>query len=921
MKYMIDLLRLVFIIGCVCHVFCLFWYGIAVYEMNLGKNNTWLHAKGLVEEDNILIKYIYSFYFLSVTMSTVGYGDITPQNPAEMTFTIITMFVTGFFWAYSLNRIGKIIQNSEKEDKAYRENMQIIHTFMREENVDSDLRAKVSNYLKYYYKESNEVKKNQEQIIINQLSDQLKNDLMKNVRGKYLKDIPFISQLKTQNKLISIMKEMLFSPGEYIFHQDEVNDCSLFFLVKGEVEIIQETSQKKQEGQILVKKLQKSSYFGEIAFITGGSRSSSARAIDFCVVYKMERLKFLEIVKESNDDYETFCMIKEALLFKSSYNLIQSKCFSCGDKSHLIQECNKIHFTVSKRLIAAKAFRSVAIKQRYPIQRRNKKYSALNNIDYCLNDAYKILNDQIFSESLESSYIDEQTMEQLQRLKTNQKYSFLSNKKVQTFLEDRKISINTSDLLAAPQIQTMYFEQNQKQQHDESSHNDQYTGSQGGSIFNQSEKEKPSNHNSQLKQKSPISSDNLESFTAAADENPTILFKSSQDIQKPQHQQEIQQKQQQQQVDCDHSELQKIIGQNNKVLNTDDVVLIDVNQLNDSKPQIITQKQQSNMKQYSKNLTGCQSNRQAIKRITFKKDELPKKNSIASEDLIPSSELIQPIYVQNSNFASIKNFKTNTIEDSDIQETSDTDTNNFKIKAQRYFQQIKCQNMVQKQQKCSFSQYQNTSSSSQKKIPLPDQYIQIQSQFNILEDYSRQSNQILESTDKSNNQDHFRKQLFEQQISKYPTIDQQKYKRPERRKSTITQETNFQSFYPNQKNLEQFVIRSQVFENQYFERIQQKQLKYSPEIYEQKQSKILDFIQQFEWEFLEMQLFDKIKNFQYYYPTFNFNNVIKKIKQQQQPRRTIHSKRKIRACLINGQRRKPIFDKNGLGNQNIFQNN
>ncbi|KAL4512898.1 hypothetical protein ABPG72_017583 [Tetrahymena utriculariae] len=919
MKNMIDLLRLVFIIGCVCHVFCLFWYGIAVYEINQGKNDTWLHAKGLVEEKSILIKYTYSFYFLSLTMITVGYGDITPQNPVEMTFTIITMFVTGFFWAYSLNRIGKIIQNSEKEDKAYRENMQVIHTFMREENVDSELRAKVSNYLKYYYKESNEVKKNQEQVIINQLSDQLKNDLMKNVRGKYLKDIPFITSLKSQNRLISIMKEMLFSPGEYIFHQDEVNDCSLFFLVKGEVEIIQETSQRQQEGQIIVKKLQKLSYFGEIAFITGGSRSSAARAIDFCVVYKMERLKFLEIIKDCNDDYETFCMIKEALLFKNSYNLIKTKCFSCGNSSHLIQECNKIHFTVTKKLIAAKAFRSTPIKQRVPLQRRNKKYSALNNIDYCLNDAYKILNDQIFSESLESSYLDDQTMEQLQMLKTTQKSSFLNSKKVQTFFDERKISINISDQLQQPQMQALCQEQSQKQLHDESSYNDQFTGSQGGSIINYSEKEKQSNHNSYFKQKSPISSDNLE-LRANTEENITNVQKSYQDIQKPSQEQH-------QQIDRNQSLLQRTIGlNNNKVLNTDDVVLIDVNQLNDLKPQIITQKQQqyqqqSNMKQqFSKNVPGNFSKRQTKQRITFKKDELLNRKSITSEDFIPSSELIQPIYVQNSNIASIKNFKSNTIEDSDIQETSDTETNNLKIKAQRYFQQVKCQNMVQKSQKCSFSHYQN-SSSSQKKIHLPDQYIQIQSQLNILEDYNRQSNQISESSEKSNNQDSIRKQLFEQQINKYPTIDQQKQRRPERRNSSITQETTYQSFYPNQKNLEQIVVHSQIFQNEDFSHIQsQKQVKHSPGFNEQKQCKIVDFIQQFEWEFLEMHLFDKIQIFQYYYPTFNFNNVIKKIKQLQQPRRTIHSKRKIRACLINGQRRKPIFDKYGQGYQNIFKN-
>ncbi len=42
-------------------------------------------------------------------MITVGYGDITPKNAIECTFSIITMFFTGVVYAYSLNSIGNII--------------------------------------------------------------------------------------------------------------------------------------------------------------------------------------------------------------------------------------------------------------------------------------------------------------------------------------------------------------------------------------------------------------------------------------------------------------------------------------------------------------------------------------------------------------------------------------------------------------------------------------------------------------------------------------------------------------------------------------------------------------------------------------------------------------------------------------------
>jgi hypothetical protein len=78
LENLIDLLKLLFIIGIVCHIFSLFWYELAVYEINyLKRADTWLHSKNLVDSPTYK-KYIYSCYYIAVTMITVGYGDITP---------------------------------------------------------------------------------------------------------------------------------------------------------------------------------------------------------------------------------------------------------------------------------------------------------------------------------------------------------------------------------------------------------------------------------------------------------------------------------------------------------------------------------------------------------------------------------------------------------------------------------------------------------------------------------------------------------------------------------------------------------------------------------------------------------------------------------------------------------------------------
>ncbi len=65
-------------------------------------HNSWITKRNL-GSDAWTAKYLQAYYFVTVTMITVGYGDITPQNPVEMLICIFTMlFSCGVFAQYIL---------------------------------------------------------------------------------------------------------------------------------------------------------------------------------------------------------------------------------------------------------------------------------------------------------------------------------------------------------------------------------------------------------------------------------------------------------------------------------------------------------------------------------------------------------------------------------------------------------------------------------------------------------------------------------------------------------------------------------------------------------------------------------------------------------------------------------------------------
>ena len=79
------------------------------------ENKSWITTYE-INHKNWKIQYIYSFYFSIVTMITVGYGDIIPQNEVEKVFCIFMVIFSCGIFGFFLNRVGIIIQEMFKKD-------------------------------------------------------------------------------------------------------------------------------------------------------------------------------------------------------------------------------------------------------------------------------------------------------------------------------------------------------------------------------------------------------------------------------------------------------------------------------------------------------------------------------------------------------------------------------------------------------------------------------------------------------------------------------------------------------------------------------------------------------------------------------------------------------------------------------------
>ena len=176
-----------------------------------------------IQDEKYIIKYLTSIYFIIVTITTVGYGDITGVSNTEIGFQIYLLIIGTIAYSYTISYISNMVIKINNKSMSFEKNMGIIQEIkLHHPNMKDSLYNEVLRNIynmRLYEKKDNH-------ILLDSLPYSLKNKLIINMHQHVINNFIFFKNIDNSDfiakvvtsfvPIISIKDDIVIQEGNYI---------------------------------------------------------------------------------------------------------------------------------------------------------------------------------------------------------------------------------------------------------------------------------------------------------------------------------------------------------------------------------------------------------------------------------------------------------------------------------------------------------------------------------------------------------------------------------------------------------------------------------------------------------------------------------------------------------------------------------
>ncbi|XP_045550096.1 potassium voltage-gated channel subfamily H member 2 [Salmo salar] len=283
----------------IAHWLACIWYAIGNVERAGAARIGWLDSLGdqLGKPYNQTIpgsgpsirdKYVTALYFTFSSLTSVGFGNVSPNTNSEKIFSICVMLIGSLMYASIFGNVSAIIQRLYSGTARYHTQMLRVREFIRFHQIPNPLRQRLEEYFQHAWSYTNGIDMN---AVLKGFPECLQADICLHLNRTLLQNCKaFKGSTKGCLRALAMrFKTTHAPPGDTLVHAGDVISA-LYFLSRGSIEILR--------GDVVVAILGKNDIFGEPInlYACPGKSNADVRALTYCDLHKIHREDMLEVL-------------------------------------------------------------------------------------------------------------------------------------------------------------------------------------------------------------------------------------------------------------------------------------------------------------------------------------------------------------------------------------------------------------------------------------------------------------------------------------------------------------------------------------------------------------------------------------------------------------------------------------------------
>ncbi|GLC39628.1 hypothetical protein PLESTM_000919500 [Pleodorina starrii] len=232
---------LAYIIGgvLVLHMSASAWFFLAVIQ-DKGLTGTWAEAAGLQDAGNFE-RYLTSLYFVVITYTTVGYGDVFPVTTAERCMACVGMLIGVVTLGYIISTANSIAGRANKYEISRSELMDSVEDFLSAQSLPTALATRVKSY--YCYVAAKQFNDKEDEDMVAALPCDLRRDVLRSCHARLIARVPFLRDASRHHEalvleLSAALKLEFYGKGECVVMEGGW-DTEMYFVTEGRLQVRQ----------------------------------------------------------------------------------------------------------------------------------------------------------------------------------------------------------------------------------------------------------------------------------------------------------------------------------------------------------------------------------------------------------------------------------------------------------------------------------------------------------------------------------------------------------------------------------------------------------------------------------------------------------------------------------------------------------